>query len=114
MRISDWSSYVCSSHLSSKPNTSQSVLNVPPANPVGRKIENCALPGEALDPPPDEQTKSVSAPAATSAVQLKIVRATCRARVCPHESISVVAVYFNNNNYQLLHSPIKPTYTNPN
>src|SRR3546814_17168685 len=90
MRISDWSSDVCSSDLRSEPMSDEDgrpVFSQEALEMRDKLVEQlCALPvvGSALD--------HIIGHFGTAAVAEAIGRASCRARVCQYVSISVVAV----------------------
>src|SRR3546814_16977857 len=101
MRISDWSSDVCSSDLSlfadiTLPAASRSDLDSSARTQLDQPIpialqnsivEVCHLPISKSD-----YKRKSNIPAPTS---VEIGRASCRERVCPYVSISEVAVSFN-------------------
>src|SRR3546814_20135367 len=103
MRISDWSSDVCSSDLG-EPDPAGLAACAQRANDL------MALSRERIA---DEMLKLLTAPDPAPTVKLmlahrilepvlpeteEIGRASCRARVCPYVSISVVAVYLKKKN----------------
>src|SRR3546814_5392750 len=76
MRISDWSSDVCSSDLSAPGLTNSASRAFAPSSVPGYFDDEAAPP--ALLPPPPPQ------PASTSASAAKIGRASCRDSVCQY------------------------------
>src|SRR3546814_18580875 len=90
MRISDWSSDVCSSDLRIRDEL---------ADRVRHRLRRHAVEHDAVAPVPDP----VSAEAGLdhAAARGEIGRASCRESVCQYVYISVVAVYLNKkiNNY---------------
>src|SRR3546814_20589202 len=97
MRISDWSSDVCSSDLPLPPKSAKGFRHQNPAQRP-RFVENCPMVALQLPADVDVLGDHIEAPIAhvikctTTEGCDKIGRASCRARVCQYVSISVVAV----------------------
>src|SRR3546814_15716140 len=94
MRISDWSSDVCSSDLSGRPVGAYPAAQSCPQCPVSRKVPPVIMLKlyEVLTRP------EVAAFRAALAAPDEIGRASCRERVCQYVSIWVVAVPLKKNN----------------
>src|SRR3546814_6556986 len=98
MRISDWSSYVCSSDLSGK--QARSVIDGLPADVVTLALEADidAIAKASGKIPADwrQRLPNASSPYTSTIVFLEIGRASCRERVCQYVSYSGVAVSLQN------------------
>src|SRR3546814_13252416 len=94
MRMSDWSSDVCSSDL---PSTREAPVSQPDGYDPQEHAEQAeavrAVAREALDRDADW------AALAQAGLPGQIGRASCRERVCPDVMISVVAVWFKKKYY---------------
>src|SRR3546814_12997137 len=105
MRISDWSSDVCSSDLQRAAPLVEGEKNGMLAAPCGGQRERQGQRGLS-DPRSADEKRVGSPPQATAeqfvdlgiAARRKIGRASCRERVCQYVSISVVAVSLKKKN----------------
>src|SRR3546814_13945240 len=96
MRISDWSSDVCSSDLQISQRQQSAVEDFRDANLQIASLVAQQISGGVRWNKPETITPTLEGVADFGGSALEIGRASCRERVCQYVYISVVAVYIKN------------------